>query len=89
MSLQRRRVFRVFVSFVHCRNVLHKGVDIEMGLEHREDEFSSVKLASLQESTTQGCRFTKKNAMGETKNKLCSKPNSLKLCVETSSCYRN
>ena len=51
-------------------NVLHKGVDIEMGLKHREDEFSFVKLASLQERTTQGCRFTKKNAMGETKNQL-------------------
>ena len=57
-----------------------------MGLKRREDEFSFVKLASLQERTTQGCRFTKKNAMGETKNKLCSssKPSSLKLCMETS-----
>ena len=44
---------------------------IGVGLEHREDEFSFVKLASLQERATQGCRFTKKNAMGETKNKLC------------------
>ena len=62
--------FRVLFRSITAGNVLHKGVDIEMGLKHREDEFSFVKLAPLQERTTQGCRSTKKNAMGEARNKL-------------------
>ena len=92
---QRRRFFFLFccISFSHWRNVLHKGVDIKVGLKHREDEFSFqiVKLvASLQERTTQGCRFYSRRKtcpMGETKSKLHS--SSFKLCMERSVCCRN
>ena len=54
VTQRRRFFFYCFISFSHCRNVLHKGVDIEVGLKHTEDEFSFqiVKLASLQERTT-------------------------------------
>ena len=69
-------------------NVLHKGVDIEMGLKHREDEFSFVKLASLQERTTQGCRILKRKMLWKDKEQVQSQ-GSLKVCMETSACHRN
>ena len=87
-SLHREDDFLCLISFSHCRNVLHKGVDIEMGLKHREDEFSFVKLASLQERTTQGCRILKRKMLWE-RQRASSKPSSLKVCMGTSACHRN
>ena len=80
--------FSCVVSFSHCRDVLHKGVDIKVGLKHREDEFSFVKLAY-------GCRNAlhkgvdlKEKYYGRGKEQVQSQI-QFKLCTETSACHRN